>query len=63
MIHFIANRVITRILILNGYSLLFVYELEMCQYDTDAPAQGPSPPGKKHFAKKEKKVEKGPLLI
>ena len=32
----------------------------MCQYDTDAPAQGPSSPGNKHFAKNE--VEKGPYL-
>ena len=33
-------------------------KLEMCQYDTDAPAQGPSSPRNKHFAKNE--VEKGP---
>ena len=25
---------------------------EMCQYDTDAPTQGSSSPGNKHFAKK-----------
>ena len=31
-------------------------ELEMCQYDTDAPAQGPSSPARRHFAKNE--VEK-----
>ena len=27
-------------------------KLEMCQFDTDAPAQGPSYPENKHFAKK-----------
>ena len=30
----------------------FNSKLEMCQYDTDAPAQRPSSPGNKHFAKK-----------
>ena len=37
---------------------IFLLELEMCQYDTDAPGQGPSSPRNKHFAKNE--VEKGP---
>ena len=31
-------------------------ELEMCQYDKDAPAQGPSSPTRRYFAKN--KVEK-----
>ena len=40
------------------YDYVFVEKcLEMCQYDTDAPAQGPSLPGNKLFATNE--VEKG----
>ena len=33
-------------------------KLEMCQYDIDAPTQGPSSPAHRHFAKNE--VENGP---
>ena len=36
------------------------YKLEMWKYDIDAPAQVPSSPGPKHFAKNED--EKGPWL-
>ena len=39
-------------------STSWIRKLEMCQYDTDAPAQGPSSPAHRHFAKNE--VEKGP---
>ena len=35
-----------------------INKLEMCQYDADAPAQGPSSAAHRHFAKNE--VEKGP---
>ena len=35
-------------------------KLEMCQYDTDAPAQGPSSPENKHFAKNE--IEKRAII-
>ena len=39
-------------------------KLDMCQFDTDAPAQGPSSPEKEHFAKNE--IEKRaitPIII
>ena len=39
------------------HHICFVKELEICQDYTDAPTQGPSSPGNKHFAKNE--VEKG----
>ena len=32
-------------------------KLEMCQYDTDAPAQGPFSPAHRYFAKNE--IKKG----
>ena len=38
------------------YTLGRLFKLEMCQYDTDAPAQGPSSPARRPFAKNE--VEK-----
>ena len=34
-------------------------ELEICQYDTDGPDEGPSSPAHGHFANKNE-VEKGP---
>ena len=35
-------------------------KLEVCQYDTDAPAEGPSSTVQRHFANNE--AEKGPQL-
>ena len=50
-----------RFCILQNFVIIFYQnseKLEMCQYDTDAPIQWPSPPAHRHFAKNE--VEKGP---
>ena len=38
-----------------------VWELQMCQYDTDAPTQWPSSPTSRHFAKNE--VEKMAITL
>ena len=42
-------------------SIYFWMKLKMCQYDTDALAQGPSSPAPRHFAKNE--VEKRAITL